>query len=268
MTAVQSPLTSPAAAAVDARGSRTEKGVSFARLTQVELRKLADTRAGLWLLVVIGLASAATAVIMITAVPDAEQTYHGLLSFGLLPASVLLPVLGILSMTSEWSQRTALGTFTLTPARGRVIAAKLAATVLIAIAATAAAALLSAAANLVVLGTGGDGSWHITAEQVARLLLNQVLFVLMGSAFGALLMNSPLAIVLYFAIPTAWSALGAMVKWLGKAAEWLDINITAAPLSEPSMAAGQWARLAAACALWVGLPLVLGTIRVLRREIS
>lgn len=268
MTAVQSPSTSPAGAAVGAGRSRTYEGVSLIRLTRVELRKLADTRAGLWLLIVIGLAAAGTAVIMITASPNEDQTFRDLFSFGLLPTSVLLPVLGVLSMTSEWSQRTALGTFTLTPARGRIILAKLAAAVLIAIAATAAAAALSAAANVVALGTGGDGSWHITADQVGRLLLNQVVFVLMGSAFGALLMNSPLAIVLYFAIPTAWTVLGAMVKWLGTAAKWLDINMTSVPLSEPSMTAGEWGRLGVACALWVALPLVLGTVRVLRREVS
>ena len=36
----------------------------------------------------------------------------------LVPPTVLLPVLGILSMTGEWSQRTALTTFTLVPAWG------------------------------------------------------------------------------------------------------------------------------------------------------
>ncbi|MFI7602936.1 hypothetical protein [Actinoplanes sp. NPDC049681] len=69
-------------------------------------------------------------------------------------------------------------------------------------------------------------------------------------------------------IPTAWSVLGAMVTWLGTAAKWLDINVTSVPLSEPSMTAGEGARLGVACALWVGLPLVLGTMRVLRREVS
>jgi hypothetical protein len=240
----------------------------MARLTYVELRKLADTRSGLWLLIVIGLAAAGTAAIMLLASPDEEQTFAGLFAFGLVPASVLLPVLGILSMTSEWSQRTALTTFTLTPARGRVIAAKLIAAVLIAIATTAAAAALSAAGNLIAIGTGGDGSWHIEASLIGQLLVNQVAFVLMGSAFGALLMNPPLAIVLYFAVPTAWTVLGEMVKWLHTAAGWLDINMTSVPLSEPDMTGGEWARFGVAAAVWVLLPLVLGTVRVLRREVS
>jgi ABC-2 type transport system permease protein len=266
MTALQTAPTSAPGVAPEAPGSRT--GIPMVRLTLVELRKLADTRSGLWLLIVIGLAAAGTAAIMLAAAPDDEQTFAGLFAFGLAPASVLLPVLGILSMTSEWSQRTALTTFTLSPARGRVITAKLIAAVLIAVATTAAAAALSAIGNLIAIGTGGDGSWHLDAALVGQLLVNQVVFVLMGSAFGALLMNSPLAIVLYFAIPTVWSVLGEMVKWLHTAAGWVDINMTSVPLSEPGMTGDQWARFGVAALVWVALPLAAGTVRVLRREVS
>ena len=38
------------------------------------------------------------------------------------PMGILLPVLGVLSITSEWSQRTAMVTFTLEPSRMRVVA--------------------------------------------------------------------------------------------------------------------------------------------------
>jgi ABC-2 type transport system permease protein len=266
MTAVQNAPTRAAGVAPDRRGSRT--GIPMVRLTRIELRKLADTRAGLWLLIVIGLAAAGTAAIMLLAAPDAEQTFDGFLDFGLVPASVLLPVLGILSMTSEWSQRTALTTFTLTPARWRVIAAKLIAAALIAVATTAAAAALSAAGNLIAIGTGGDGSWHIEAAVVGQALLNQVVFVLMGSAFGALLMNSPLAIVVYFAVPSVWTLLGEVVKGLHTAAGWLDMNQTSLPLSDPGMTGDQWARFGVSVAVWVLLPLVLGTIRMLRREVA
>ncbi|MET8154333.1 ABC transporter permease [Actinoplanes sp. NPDC049668] len=266
MTALQHAPSGAVDVAPEPDGGRGE--IPLWRLILVELRKLADTRSGLWLLIVIGLAAAGTAAIMLFAAPDAEQTYRGFLAFGLVPASVLLPVLGILSMTSEWSQRTALTTFTLVPRRGRVVAAKLIAAVLIAIATTAAAAALSAAGNLIAIGTGGDGDWHIEAALVGQLLVNQIVFVLMGSAFGALLMNSPLAIVLYFAIPTVWTVLGEMVKWLHTAAGWVDINMTSVPLSEPGMTGEQWARFGVAALVWVALPLALGTVRVLRREVS
>ncbi|MEU8610884.1 ABC transporter permease [Actinoplanes sp. NPDC048791] len=266
MTAVQTTPTSAPGVAPASAGRRT--GIPLARLTLVELRKLADTRSGLWLLIVIALAAAGAVALVIAAAPADEQVFDGMLAFGLVPAAVLLPVLGILSMTSEWSQRTALTTFTLTPARGRVLAAKLIAAVLIAIATTAATAVLAAVGNLIAAGTGGDGSWHIEAALVGQLLVSQVVFVLMGSAFGALLMNSPLAIVLYFAIPTLWSVLGEMVKWLHTAAGWVDINVTSMPLSEPGMTGDQWARFGVAALVWVVLPLVAGTVRMLRREVA
>lgn len=266
MTAVQTaPSQAPGPALA---GASPRTGIPLGRLTQVELRKLADTRSGLWLLIVIGLASAATAAIMLLAAPDAEQNFQDFFSFGLVPVSILLPVLGILSMTSEWSQRTALTTFTLSPARGRVIVAKLVAAVLIAIASVAAAAALSAVANLIATGTGGAGSWDLPATLIGQLLVNQAAFVLMGSAFGALLMNSPLAIVLYLVLPTLWSVLGEMVKWLHTAAGWLDINVTSVPLSEPGMTGNEWARFGVATAVWVVVPLIAGTVRVLRREVS
>ena len=266
MTAVQAAPNRAHSAAPESAERRT--GIPMTRLTLVELRKLGDTRSGLWLLIVIGLAAAAAVALVLAAAPADEKTFADMYAFSLVPASILLPVLGILSMTSEWSQRTALTTFTLTPARGRVLAAKLIAAVLIAIATTAGAAAVSALGTVIAPATGGDGSWNVDAAMVGQLLVNQVVFVLMGSAFGALLLNSPLAIVLYFAIPTLWTVLGEMVRWLRTAAGWVDINMTSVPLSEPDMTGDQWAHFGVAALIWVVLPLVLGTLRVLRREVS
>jgi ABC-2 type transport system permease protein len=238
------------------------------RLTSVELRKLADTRAGLWLLLIIGLATAGTSAIILGWSPDEQMTFGGFYAFGLLPSAVLLPVLGVLSVTSEWSQRTVLSTFTLVPARGRVMIAKIAAGVLIAIAATAATVLISAVANLIGAAIGGDGAWRVDGSLIWQGLLLQVIFVLMGIAFGALLLSTPLAIVLYFALPTVWSVLGSVIEGLKSTAGWLDINVTTTPLSEADMSSGEYARLGVSVAVWVLLPLAVGVVRVLRREVS
>jgi ABC-2 type transport system permease protein len=242
--------------------------ISLVRLTLVELRKLGDTRAGFWLLVVIGLATAGTSAILLGWAPDDEIKYSEFFAFGLVPGTVLLPVLGILSMTGEWSQRTALATYSLVPARGRVFVVKLAAGMLVAIAATIATAVLSVAANLVGIALSGDGSWHIDGSLIWQGVLSEVVFVLMGMGFGALLMNSPLAIVTYLALPTLWSVLGETIKPLGTAAKWLDINLTSEALSDPSMTSGEYARLGVSAAVWVLLPLLAGAWRTMRREVS
>jgi ABC-type transport system involved in multi-copper enzyme maturation permease subunit len=265
MSAVQTPVRPADTPAADA--GRTA-GVPLGRLTVVELRKLADTRSGMWLLIVIGLAAAATAAILLAAAPDEEQTFRGFFTFSQLPAGVLLPVLGILSMTSEWSQRTALTTFTLVPRRGRVVAAKLLAAAVIAVLAWASCFVFAAAGNLIALGIGGDGSWRIGGELILQCLVLQVLFVLMGAGFGALLMNSPLAIVTFFALPMVWTILGETIRSLRTAAGWLDINLTTTPLAEGPMSDDQWARLGVSAAVWVLVPLIAGTVRVLRREVA
>ncbi|MEU8661609.1 ABC transporter permease [Actinoplanes philippinensis] len=242
--------------------------VPLARLTLVELRKLADTRAGMWLLIVIGFATVATSAILLGWADDSEITFTALYTFGLMPSAALLPVLGILSVTSEWSQRTALATFTLVPARARVLLAKVAAGALIAVAATAATAILAAGANLIAPAVGGDGSWSLDSSLIWQSLLLQVIFVLMGNAFGALLLNTPLAIVVYFALPTVWSILGGSIRALADASKWLDLNVTSQAMTEADMTSGEWARLGVSVAVWVVLPLVLGAARVLRREVS
>jgi ABC-2 type transport system permease protein len=242
--------------------------VPLTRLTLVELRKLADTRAGMWLLIVIGFATVATSAILLGWAADDEMTFAAFYTFGLTPSAVLLPVLGILSVTSEWSQRTALATFTLVPARARVLLAKVGAGALIAVGATAATAILAAGANALAPVVGGDGSWSMDPSLIWQTLLFQVTFVLMGNAFGALLLNTPLAIVVFFALPTVWSVLGGSIRALADAAEWLDLNVTSQATMQADMTSGEWARFAVSAGVWVVLPMALGAWRVLRREVS
>jgi ABC-2 type transport system permease protein len=85
---------------------------------------------------------------------------------------------------------------------------------------------------------GGD--WNLGASAVGTGFLYQWLGMLMGLAFGLLLMSSALAIVMYFVLPTAWSILGEVVSWLDTAAAWLDTGRTFIPLAENEMAGGDW----------------------------
>jgi ABC-type transport system involved in multi-copper enzyme maturation permease subunit len=263
MTSTQQAAPAAARPAAADAAPRT-KSIGLARLTLVELRKLVDTRSGLWLLIVVGLGTLATAAILLIWGDSPDQTFKQFFTFGLLPTGVLLPVLGILSMTSEWSQRTALGTFTLVPSRGKVIAAKLLAGVLVAVVATVVAAGVGAVATLI----GGTGVWSVGGVLLAQCVLAMVLAVLTGLAFGALLQNSPLAIVVYFALPTVWSILTSTISGLKSVAPWLDLNSATMPMTDHSMTGTEWAHVGVAAAIWLLLPLVLGTIRTMRREVA
>lgn len=100
-------------------------GVPFARLTRAEPRKQVDTSAGLWLILTIVLVTALVMVPVVWLSDPADLTFQLLAQTAVLPQMLLLPVVGIMAATSEWSQRTGLVTFALEPRRGRVILAKL-----------------------------------------------------------------------------------------------------------------------------------------------
>ena len=91
------------------------------RLVAVELRKMVDTRAGFWLQVAMVVLTVVVVVVRLLVGDAADHTFQSVIDAGLQPAAVLLPVLGILLVTSEWSQRTALITFALVPVRSRVL---------------------------------------------------------------------------------------------------------------------------------------------------
>ncbi|MFG2051344.1 ABC transporter permease [Micromonospora sp. NPDC048935] len=242
---------------------------SLLRLSAVEVRKLVDTRAGRWLVITIGLVTAVIVTLQLIYSKEADQTFPNFFVPSLLPVSVLLPVLGILSITSEWSQRTALTTYALVPRRERVVVAKLIAVMLTALASVLASLVFAAVGTLVASATGGAGTWQFDWSLLLNAAILQVTGVLMGAAFGLLLLNPPLAIVGYLLLPTIWGVLGEMVRPLRGPSEWLDTSKTMEPLfSSDAVTGGQWGRLVVSLLFWMVLPLAAGLYRTLRREVS
>jgi ABC-2 type transport system permease protein len=236
---------------------------SLPRLSAVELRKMYDTRAGFWLLLIIELLAIVIVSLTVIFGEAADQNLAEMFRGALWVVSLLLPVLGILAVTSEWSQRTALTTFSLVPGRQRVIVAKIVAGTLLALAAVAACLVTAAVGNLFA-----GGSWSLELAELRNGALFEVLGILGGIAFGLALLSSPLAIVLYFVLPIAWAILGESIHALEGPAKWLDTSRTMEPLVENTMAGGDWARLATSVALWVGVPLVIGLLRLRRSELK
>jgi ABC-2 type transport system permease protein len=238
------------------------------QLVRVELRKSYDTRAGRWLLVTIGLAALAVVAIELF-VEDAPKNFADYFSFTQLPVGILLPVLGILLVTSEWSQRTAMTTFTLVPRRSRVLTAKLlAATLLAVLGVVASVAAAALATVLTPVFTDTAMNWHTTGAQVGEVVLVQVISVLVGVGFGMLLLSSPLAIVLYFVLPTVFTILVNLVSALTWVRDWLDLSTTTMPMYEGDLDAQGWVQVGTSVALWLVLPTVVGWLRIRRAEIA
>jgi ABC-type transport system involved in multi-copper enzyme maturation permease subunit len=182
--------------------------------------------------------------------------------------SVLLPVLGILLVTSEWSQHTALTTFTLVPRRSRIIAAKVAAGALLA-AAAAAVCVAVTAVILVAADHGQAGLWHDAGRAIGYALVFQILNLLLGVGFGLLFHSTPVAIVVYFAAPTAWSILTGTVSALAGTGRWLDPSTAWNYLAEGgTVSATIWAQIAVAAAVWIAVPVLAGGWRVLSRPVD
>jgi ABC-2 type transport system permease protein len=245
--------------------------VKMSRLFRVELRKVTDTRAGLWLLVaIVGLTLLAD-VIFLFAAKSSELTYENFAAVTATPQGFILPILGILLVTSEWSQRTGLVTFTLEPSRGRVVIAKFLAVVAIGLAAVAIALALGALFNVIGAGVaGGAGDWDLGFAGARDFTLLQLIGIIQGLAFGMLFMNSAVAIVLFFVIPTAWSILFGLVGFLEDAAPWLDLGTAQQPLFDAShsLSATEWSQLLVTSLIWIVAPLVAGVIRLLRAELK
>lgn len=241
--------------------------VPFARLVSVELRKMADTRAGMWLLIAIALITVAIITLFFFLADADDRTFITFVGITSAPQGFLLPVLGILLVTSEWGQRTTLTTFALEPSRPRVIAAKVVAALVLGLAAIALAVAIAALAT--VLGGAEDGWANIGADDLGKFALLQVTGILQGLAFGLILLNSAAAIVCFFVLPIAFSIVANIWGALRDIAPWIDFGTAQQPLfSAVDMTGEEWAQVGTSTAIWILLPFVLGLVRVIRAEVK
>ncbi len=245
--------------AVDVSGD----AIPFARLVGLEVRKMVDTRAGMWLLIVMAAIGFLVSAPLVIWGATEEQTFATYLGFVAVPLMLLLPIMGIMSATQEWSQRTGLATFTLVPRRGRIIAAKIGAAIVLTLVLLLAGGLAAVLATLV-----SGGNFSLAGLSVGGLVLSAVVFTLQGVAFGSAFLNTPLAIVASLVLPTMWSILTVMITRLQDVAAWLDLGRVTGPLEAGAMTGESWAQLVSATGLWVGLPLLIGTYRILTREVK
>lgn len=252
------------------------KPISFLTQLRVELRKSYDTRAGLWLLIVIA-AFAALAMGIVVAVgltqADFEPEFGTFFSTTNYTTAVLLPVLGIMLVTSEWNQRTAMVTFTLEPRRTRVVLAKLVAGLLLALVVAVVATAIAAICNLLYGLLSGDGaSWSLGEVSVPGFLLLQTIGMLSGFALAALFLNTAAAIVVFFlysfVLPPVFLLAAALLDWVRDIQPWIDFSAAQGPLFDWSMEGEDWAHLAVSGTIWLLLPLAIGVWRVLRAEVK
>jgi ABC-2 type transport system permease protein len=238
--------------------------IPFPRLLRAEFRKATDTRAARWLLAAAVIIALAAQAVPLVFPRNVTQDRASFLTWSALGLSRLLPIALMLTMTAEWSQRTALTTFTLEPRRGRVLAAKVVASLAISVVGGCLAFVIAQAGLAVAPADGRHPAVGWSWPELAGFAAFVILTSAIGSAIGSALHNTAAAIVTYFALAGVTSLL--LIPAVEQAGRWVDTGETFG-----WMLAGQWSghapQIATSALIWVALPLAIGTIRITRRDI-
>jgi ABC-2 type transport system permease protein len=249
-------------------------GIPFTRLFKVELRKAFDTRAGRWLVgVTAGIALVADLIIAIVlAAKDENLAYGDLVAGAAFVCSVLLPVLGIMLVTSEWSQRTAMTTFSLEPRRMRIVMAKMLAGVALTAFVIAFALVVGVLCNLLYAAFCGALDWTFGWSGFFAFIATQTMAMLGGFALACLLLNTPAAIVVFFVykwvLPGLFAIGAALMAWFNDLVDWIDFQSAQNRLFDGGLTSTEWGQLVVSGVIWLVVPLVIGLWRIQRAEVK
>jgi ABC-type transport system involved in multi-copper enzyme maturation permease subunit len=242
------------------------RGQSFLKLVTIELRKSVNTRSGRVLIGAILLIAIAAITWQLTHLPQGPAGFDGFLGAASTGVMLILPVIGVMAMTSEWTQRTALTTFTLSPRRVRVQLAKfVSAIVLGAVVLTVVVLFAFAGTALAGAVTDHTTTYAGMGGQLAGAYLTNALNVVMGAAFGAVIAQTAVAILVYFIAPTAWSLAGpALFK---DNANWLDVFGAFGRIAGRDLQ-GMLPETLTAVGIWIVVPTIVGLWASSRREVK
>lgn len=237
--------------------------IPFARLVHAEWTKGTDTRAARWLLALVALSTAGMLMVPILAPDTFEQTHASYLRVAALGLTVLLPIVAILMLTSEWSQGCIITTFTQEPRRIRVVGAKVAVSMLLGVGGAIFGGVATAAAIGVAAASGRSLEANLSVGAVVGYLIFIALNVLAAVALGALLQSSAAAIAASFALPASLALIGTSSKLV---ANWVDMSTWNWVLENDW--AGHVAQVTVSVLIWVAIPLAVGVVRTVRRDVA
>jgi hypothetical protein len=173
-------------------------------LVRAELLKVRTTRAPYWLalsgvlLSVLGVVANALTAGQQTLPPLTDPAMARTVYSSAGGVTSLIPVIGILIMTTEYRFMTVTSTFLVTPRRGRVVTAKMVAAALVSALIGAVSIILSFALAAVILSVKTHAAVPVTTQlQIAGgVLLSCALYGILGVSVGALITNQVAAVVI------------------------------------------------------------------------
>jgi ABC-2 type transport system permease protein len=255
-------------------GRRTEFAqIPLSRVVRVELRKMFDTRSGFWLIASIVITGLIATIATVAFAPDADLTYYNFAKAVGFPITVILPMIALLSITSEWSQRSGLTTFTYVPSRRRVVVAKTWSAVIVAVASMLFAFAVGAVGNVVGSTIAGTPTvWDLTVGHACTIVLGNLVSLSIGVMLGMLLRSSAGGLVMYFVlvllVPNLTSLLAASQDWFKDLQPWVDLPFAQTSLFDGMHTGAQWAHVATAFTIWIVIPGFFGLRGVMRSEVK
>ncbi|GAB3785878.1 hypothetical protein [Nocardioides ungokensis] len=249
-------------------------------LIRAELFKLRTVQVTAWLLV----ATLTVVVLEVLALVLGAQAGTGhaqrqdphLLAVAVASASageIIVMIMGILAMSQELRFGTATSTFLVTPRRGRVVGAKLAALTIAGLVFALVSMVVAVPLSVVLIrAEGGTIIWDgQVADVLVAAVLVMMLYGLLGIAIGALVRNQIAAI----AGSLTWVFIieGALAGLLPDAARWSPAGATGAALQIGTWTGNQdmltpWWLGLLVLAGWTVLIAVVGTRSALQRDLT
>ncbi len=275
MTTVETVDTTTPQGRVPLMSTTFHRAIPLRRIVATELRKMFDTRAGFWLMASIVMTAMVATIGVILFATDSQFTYASFTKAIGFPIAAILPLVAILSVTSEWSQRSGLTTFTLVPQRHRVIVAKAIASIGVAVISTLIAFGIGALGNVIGAAIADQPLvWDVGIIEALLFVAGNLLGLLTGFMFGLLVRNSAGAVVGYFVYtflpPTVFALWASSQTAFAQLRGWIDVGYAQVPLLELSGAPSphQWAQIGVTGLCWLLLPLIAGLALVMRSEVK
>jgi hypothetical protein len=225
--------------------------VLFAGLTQatrIELGKVASARAGRWLII----ASAAVGLMVAVIVGlTAEGLTFSLASFYVQSTiSLPLPFVSILLITRDFDRRALSQTYMPIRSASRMVAAKLVASMIIALIAASYGIVLSVLVTNFA-PTAAEEPWHGVGIIMIGSALVQLIAQLTGAGCGLLLGSNLAAMVADVAVPLGLWLVSGAVTGLRGVQVWLTPFAVVEKLLSGQMDAQDWAQVGIVAFVWI-----------------
>jgi hypothetical protein len=234
------------------------------RATVLELRKSIRSRSRRWLLIASGVVGLLSAGLLAFSGSAQDHTFAVISFYTQISISLPLPFVSVLLMTQDLGRRASPTIFGSGMSLSAIIAAKLLASAVIAVAGAGYGVLISSIATSAAAPVADRGRWDAIGMIILGSVLVQLIAQLSGAGWGLLLRSSPLAIAADVVFPLGlWIVTGAIPALQGVQA-WLAPFSSARNLLSGHMDAERWAQFSVIALVWVVALNAAGILRLRR----